>query len=76
MPKSLYMMVPRLNYLVFILDKVKSAFDDFVSAELIDAFPDMWFEYNNIPLKWDVPIGVQFDTYVGLKNQMSGELPW
>lgn len=56
--RTLYMMVPRLNYFTFILDNVKACFDEYVPFDLIDNFKDMWFEYNNSALKWDVPIGV------------------
>ena len=56
--RCLYMMAPRLNYLTFILDNVKQCFDDFVMQESVDSFSTMYFEYNDKPLKWDVPIGV------------------
>ena len=44
----------------------------------------MWFEYNGTPLRWDVPVGVQFDTLVGFgddestvgQNGKARELPW
>ena len=36
----------------------------------------MWFEYDKLPLKWDVPIGVQFDTIVGFGESKSKDLPW
>lgn len=45
-PKTLYIMLPRLNYFVVILEKVKTVFDEYVSADCIDNFSDMWFEYN------------------------------
>ena len=36
----------------------------------------MWFEGpDKRPLKWSLPIGVQFDTLVGEVNK-SKELPW
>ena len=35
----------------------------------------MWFEYNQRPLKWNLPIGVQFDTAIGLRRK-SEETPW
>lgn len=69
-------MVPRLNYLTFILQMVKDNFDDYVAADLADNYPDMWFEYNKSSLRWDVPIGVQFDTLVGLGKDNDRELPW
>ena len=69
------MMVPRLNYFTFILEKVKSAFDEFVPSDLIDAYDGMWFEYNGQQLKWDVPLGVQFDTAIGFGSDAT-ELPW
>lgn len=35
----------------------------------------MWFEFNNIPLKWNVPIGVQFDYIIGCKDKQN-DLPF
>ena len=74
------MMAYRLNYLVFLLEKIKTTFDEFVAADTIDDYAEMWIEYNGQPLRWDVPIGVQFDTLVGFGDHMntnkSQELPW
>ena len=36
---------------------------------------EMWFEFNNNALKWNVPIGVQFDALVGIQNKQK-DLPW
>ena len=39
----------------------------------------MWFEFNGKPLRWEVPIGVQFDTFIGLGGESrdkSRNLPW
>ena len=56
--RSLYIMIPRLNYLTFILDKVKTFFDEYVSPDLLESFGTMWFDYEDTPLRWDVPVGV------------------
>lgn len=72
-------MLPRLNYFTFILDKVKTVYDEFVSIDCMDAFQEMWFEFNDKPLRWEVPIGVQFDTLIGLGGETrdkSSSLPW
>jgi hypothetical protein len=44
--RSLYMMAYRLNYLVFLLEKIKTTFDEFVAADTIDDYAEMWIEYN------------------------------
>lgn len=65
------MMIPRLNYLTICLEKIKAFFDEYVPADLAEspeAFSDMWMEFDRQPLKWDQPIGVQFDAHVGLGN--------
>jgi len=44
-------MAPRENYFFFILNEVKSLFDSYV-ADKKDSYETMWFEFNNIPLRW------------------------
>jgi len=68
-------MAPRENYFFFILQEVKSLFDPYAPSDKVDAYDEMWFEFNKIPLKWNVPIGVQFDTLIGIKNKQK-DLPW
>jgi hypothetical protein len=68
-------MAPRENYLFYILTEVKWLFDSYAPADKIDSYDEMWFEFNNTPLKWNVPIGVQFDTLVGLTDKHK-DLPW
>lgn len=64
------MMIPRMNYFTYLLERIKPVFDDYVPLESIDNFSFMYFETNNrIPLKWDIPIGVQFDTIVGMGGE-------
>ena len=68
-------MAPRENYFFYILNEVKWMFDSYAPADCLEAFDQMWFDFNNTPLKWNVPIGVQFDTLVGIKDKQK-ELPW
>ena len=68
-------MAPRENYLFYILNEVKNMFDEYAPQDKIDSYKEMWFEFNQQALKWGVPIGVQFDTTVGLKNKKD-ETPW
>ena len=77
--RSMYLLAPRTNYMVYILGKVKSYFDDFVDPENIKNYDDMWFEYNGKPLNWVIPVGVLFDTLVGddsYQQSKSSKLPW
>jgi len=57
-PRSLYIMAPRENYFFYILSEVKSLFDAYAPSDKIEAYDEMWFEFNNTPLKWNLPIGV------------------
>lgn len=54
----LYCMLYRVNYLTQVLEKVKAYFDDFVNETSREDFSNMWFDFNNLPLQWEVPIGV------------------
>ena len=68
-------MAPRENYFYFLLDAVKAMFDYFAPPEKLEAYDEMWFEHNGTALKWNVPIGVQFDTLCGLENKGKA-IPW
>ena len=57
-PKSLYIMAPRMNYFFYILQDVKSLFDQYAPSDKVDSYDEMWFEYNKTPLKWSLPLGV------------------
>jgi len=62
-------MAPRENYFFYILNEVKWLFDSYRPTDKVDAYDEMWFEFNNTPLKWNVPIGVQFDALVGIAQK-------
>jgi len=68
-------MAPRENYFYFILQDVKALFDKYAPQDKLDSYDEMYFEFNGKALKWDMPIGVQFDAQVGLSAKQ-GELPW
>ena len=74
-PMVFYCMLYRVNYLTHVLEKVKAYFDDFVAEGSREDFANMWFDFDDKPLHWEVPIGVQFDTLVGVNNKEQ-ELPW
>jgi len=68
-------MAPRENYFYYILNDVKSLFDSYAPPEKLESYDEMWFEFNERHLMWGLPIGVQFDTQVGL-SQKKEEIPW
>jgi hypothetical protein len=61
-PRSLYVsnlrffmfkiMAPRENYFFYILSEVKWLFDSYGPSDKLDSYDEMWFEFNNTPLKW------------------------
>ena len=68
-------MAPRQNYLYYLLDEVKQMFDSFGPQDKLERYDEMWFEFNNKALKWNMPIGVQFDTMFGLTSKKD-QIPW
>lgn len=45
-------MAPRENYFFYILTEVKALFDAYGPSDKIEAYDEMWFEFNNNALKW------------------------
>jgi len=68
-------MAPRENYFYFLLDEIKAMFDAHAPPEKVESYEEMWFEFNGTPLKWNMPIGVQFDTLFGI-SQKRDHIPW
>ncbi|XP_059481947.1 autophagy protein 5 [Neocloeon triangulifer] len=69
-PDAFYLMVPRLSYFPLVTEKVKRHFVRFVHPDKQDA--EMWLDFNGTPLKWQYPIGVLFDSLLGV----DATLPW
>lgn len=68
-------MAPRENYFYYLLSEVKAMFDSHAPENKINCYDEMWFSFNGKQLKWNLPIGVQFDTLFGLK-QKERNIPW
>ena len=45
-------MAPWENYFFYILNEVKSLFDSYAPQDKLEAYDEMWFEFNKQPLKW------------------------
>jgi len=50
-------------------------FDSYAPPEKLESYDQMWFEFNGSALKWNLPIGVQFDTLVGHSTKKE-QIPW
>eukprot|EP01101_Sappina_pedata_P009316 TRINITY_DN5396_c0_g1_i1.p1 TRINITY_DN5396_c0_g1~~TRINITY_DN5396_c0_g1_i1.p1 ORF type:complete len:303 (+),score=70.90 TRINITY_DN5396_c0_g1_i1:39-947(+) len=76
-PDPFCMMVPRNSYFPLITDPIREYFSSYITS--LSASPDeIWFDFRNIPLKWQYPIGVLFDLYAlaGLDSNVNSALPW
>ncbi|XP_065830208.1 autophagy protein 5-like [Oscarella lobularis] len=67
-PEPYFLLLPRMSYLPLVTDKVKMHFKN---AVRFDDGDEMWFEFDDQPLKWQHPIGLLFDLH-GNPEQ----LPW
>ena len=68
-PLTLYYSIPRMAYLTSLFGDIIKNFENFIPTN----FPDIWLEYNNIPLKWQYPLGVIVDS-LGI-NIENGPVP-
>lgn len=63
---SINLRVPRNTYLPISLPLIKNLLKDFLRVDLDDKSRFVWFEFENVPLYWNYPVGVLFDSMVGL----------
>jgi autophagy-related protein 5 len=71
-PPTFYVMAPRLSYLPLVSRSARESFQE--------AAPDVgesgiWFEYDNKPLRWNIPVGVLFD-YHGNNSNGKDDIPF
>jgi len=59
--------IPRLSYLPFILERVHAFFRSSVSDTQIP-ITELWFDVQDLPLKWHYPIGLLYDLYAGAEH--------
>ncbi len=71
-PEPFYLMLPRLSYLPVVTDKLRKHFSRFVSTALQER--TMWFEFEGIPLRWHLPVGVLFDQVCIINKELLP--PW
>ena len=45
-------MAPRENYFFYILTEVKTLFDSYGPSDKVESFDEIYFDFNNVPLKW------------------------
>ncbi|CAK9061837.1 unnamed protein product [Durusdinium trenchii] len=69
-PDPLFILVPRLAYLPFLFHDVLEHFKKSISP--MGQPYELWFDYNDIALKWHFPVGVLCDVLVGLEVPV----PW
>jgi autophagy-related protein 5 len=60
-------MVSRQTYISLIKTTIKEIFIEYTRNKK----DDIWFEHNNLPLKWHLPTGVLHDLY-----NTTNQLPW
>ena len=81
---------PRLSYLPFILPRLHAFFSSsLINPEVIPY--DGWFSFEDIPLKWQYPLGLLHDLFSGASpaeasdfdvqnkspsDEQEGQLPW
>jgi autophagy-related protein 5 len=65
-PLPLCLMLSRLTYLPLVASKVREHFES--SAPPLE--DELWFCYKNVPLKWNIPVGVLLDILLVLNRQV------
>jgi len=63
-PPPLFSLAPRLAYLPFLFNDVYEHFKPSLPPRMGQSY-EIWFDYNNVPLRWHYPLGVLCDVLVG-----------
>lgn len=66
------MLYPRIAYLPLLLPKLHAFFRELLINEETNHH-DGWFSYENVPLKWQFPVGLLFDIYSGNSDRLHDE---
>lgn len=77
-PEPLYMLASRMSYFPLFADKLIRHFRRFILATA-QSGADLWLEYNGIPLKSHLPIGLLWDlvSHTSSESEQSPpSLPW
>lgn len=67
-PADFYCMAARISYVPGIIEAVKKHFDLYVSTDYRQE--EIWFSFNNVPLKWHYPVGLLFDLHNPPKDSL------
>lgn len=60
--REYYTIMFRNSYLPLYLHKILTYFEQYLLVPEWSERPDWWFEFEEVPLKWSLPIGLLFDT--------------
>lgn len=65
-PRHYYVRVPRNSYFPLHYPETLNYFKDYLLVPGWSERSEWWLQYEGVPLKWNVPIGVLYDTLTGL----------
>lgn len=63
------MTCPRISYLPLLLPKLHAFFKDLLINEEAPPWYG-WFSFENVPLKWQFPVGLLYDIYSGASDRL------
>lgn len=72
-PPPLFCLAPRLSYLPLFFNEAYEHFKPFIEPRMGQSY-EIWFDFNNVPLRWQFPIGVLCDILCGLEVPLPWEL--
>jgi autophagy-related protein 5 len=64
--------VPRISYIPLLLPRIHAFFRGSLINEEAN-FWDGWLSYEDVPLKWHFPVGLLYDLYSGVSDQLQDD---
>jgi autophagy-related protein 5 len=64
--RDYYVVMHRNSYLPLYLNRILAYFRQHLLVSDWSQRPEWWFEFEEVPLKWSLPVGLLFDTLTGL----------